>query len=237
MVYHAQKHTKIHTSTNWRQIIGVGLLGFALGGLIGPLSTSVRLESFYKFLEVKQEIKERIVPTEIPLPPAVPSTFDPLVGLDGSKIVPINTTFSIIIPKIGVNATIVADVDPLDETKYVEALKNGVAHSNLSYYPDENGTVYIFSHSTNYDWFVKDLNAVFYLLKNLTSGDHVVIIYHGKRYTYEITRSEIVEPDAINFLLPQSGDRNLILQTCWPPGTTKQRMLLFADLIDESNFQ
>jgi LPXTG-site transpeptidase (sortase) family protein len=212
----------------------IGLLAFSLGGLIGPLSTTVRLETFYQTQKAKEIVKNTLLPTKIQLPPAVPMTYDPLVSPDGSSITPINTDFAIIVPKIGINAPVIADVDPLNPKAYALALSEGVAHSNLSYLPNENGTVYLFSHSTNYEWFVKDLNAVFYLLKNLENGDSIVLMYKGVRYTYELNRVEIVKPEAISYLLPQSGVKSLILQTCWPPGSTTERMLLFADLIDET---
>ncbi len=95
--------------------------------------------------------------------------------------------------------------------------------------------MYLFSHSTNYDWFVKDLNAVFYLLKNLTDGDLIVIYYKGRQYTYKLREKRVVKPTDVSYLIPQKGTRTLILQTCWPPGSTTERLLLFADLVEEQS--
>jgi len=95
--------------------------------------------------------------------------------------------------------------------------------------------VYLFSHSTNYAWFVKDLNAIFYLLKNLHTGDQIVLVYKEKVYTYALREKRVVSPTEVSYLAPVSGTRGLILQTCWPPGSTTERLLLFADLIQEQD--
>ena len=212
--------------------LGFGLVALALGGITGPLIPSIRLESSYYRGLLSQMVAVKVDPPK-PLPPAVPVLFNPLVTEDGASIDPINTDFSLIVPKVGINAPVIPSVDPTNPGKYLEALKTGVAHASTSFFPDENGTVYLFSHSTNYDWFVKDINAVFYLLKNLNEHDLIVIFYQGKRYTYRLREKRIVKPSEISYLVPQSGKKTLILQTCWPPGSTTERLLLFADLIEE----
>jgi len=161
--------------------------------------------------------------------------FNPFTTPDGASIDPINKEFSLIIPKIGVNAAVIPSVNPTKPGEYLEALERGIAHSSLSYFPDEDGTVYLFSHSTNYDWFVSDVNAVFYLLKNLEENDVIVIFYKGNAYTYKISGKQVVKPTAVSYLAPQGGARRLILQTCWPPGSISERLLIFADLIEEAN--
>jgi sortase A len=156
----------------------------------------------------------------------VPVVFNPLVAADGSVITPVNRDFSLVIPAIGVNARVLPNVDP---THYTQALLQGVAHASTSFLPDGNGTVYLFSHSTNYDWYVRDLNAIFYLLKNLKEGDLIVIIYKDKEYTYRLRETRVVAPTEVSYLIPRTDKKSLILQTCWPPGSTSQRLLLFAD--------
>lgn len=214
--------------------IGLGLVAFALGGITGPLMPVIAMESSYYIGKVQETFKKR-VEAEKPLPESVPVTFNPLIAPDGSTITPINTEFSLIVPKIGINAPIIGSVNPLDEKAYSEALKQGVAHASTSFFPDQNGVVYLFSHSTNYEWFVKDLNAIFYLLKNLEAGDQIILFYKGNRYTYELREKRIVAPTEISYIMPIEGDRTLILQTCWPPGSTYERLLLFADLVNEQS--
>ena len=217
---------------NLARTFGIALLALSLGGMVGPLSPTIRLESAYALKEAKTAIKETADPAPV-LPAAVPVVFNPLVTEDGSSIDPINTDFSVIIPKVGVNAAVAANVDPANAHEYLEKLKLGVAHAATSFTPDKGGTTYLFSHSTNYDWFVKDLNAVFYLLKNLDQGDLVVVFYKGIRYTYRITDKRVVSPKDVSYLVPQTAKKQLILQTCWPPGSTTERLLLFADIVEE----
>jgi LPXTG-site transpeptidase (sortase) family protein len=200
--------------------------------MAGPFIPTLRLESSYA---VKQEAASAHISAEAakPLPKSVPVVFNPLVAPDGSVITPVSQDFSLIIPTIGVNAKVLPNVNPADAGQYKEALLQGVAHAATSMLPDANGTVYLFSHSTNYDWFVKDLNAVFYLVKNLKEGDLIVLIYKGKEYTYRLRETRIVAPSDISYLVPFEGKKSLILQTCWPPGTSTERLLVFADLIQE----
>jgi LPXTG-site transpeptidase (sortase) family protein len=214
------------------RMLGLGLLAISLGGMTGPFIPRLRLESSYAVMQATAALHTRAEAAD-PLPKSAPVIFNPLIAADGSVIKPINEDFSIIIPKIGVNAPVIADVNPANPGQYDAALLKGVAQSSTSMLPDQNGTVYLFSHSTNYDWFVKDLNAVFYLVKNLKSGDLIVLEYKGKEYTYKLRETQIVSPSAVSYLVPQTGAKTLILQTCWPPGSTTQRLLVFADLIQE----
>lgn len=242
ILYHTQK-TKSRLSTSQR--LGIACIAIAVGGLFAAAAPMLSAEIGYQ-IKAKTDPFFKLVRTTFafgatnPNPSPEPATkpklaYNPLQAPDGSLITPINTDFSIVIPKIGVNATVIPGVNPASKIGYNEALTKGVAHASTSFYPNENGTVYLFSHSTNYEWFVDDLNAVFYLVKNLEKGDVVVIMYLGTRYTYEITDKLIVSPREISYLAPIWGKRNLILQTCWPPGTISKRMLLFAELVDETN--
>jgi sortase A len=217
-------------------MIGIGLIALALGGITPVLTPVAALESSYYINAVKQMVRQQ-KEAEKPLPAAVPVTFNPLVAPDGSDIVPLDSQFGIVIPKIGVNARVIPSVNPLKEDEYAEALKEGVAHASTSFFPDEEGAVYLFSHSTNYEWFMKDLNAIFYLLKNLEAGDLIVLVYKGTTYTYKLTEKRIVKPSETSYLQPIAGQRRLILQTCWPPGSTLERLLLIADLVDRQGYQ
>ncbi len=208
--------------------LAIGLLALAFGGITRPLIPATRLETSYLVSQTQQYITSLINPQK-PLPKSTPVIFNPLLDEAGNEIIPSDTNFSIIVPKIGINATVIPAVDPAN---YDEALQKGVAHASTSFFPNENGAVYLFSHSTNYEWFVKDLNAVFYLMKNLEAKDLVILVYKGTRYTYAITEKRVVAPTEISYVAPIEGKKMLILQTCWPPGSFSERLLVFADLID-----
>ncbi len=227
---------KIINRINFGRRIALGLIALSLGGIAGPLTPAMRLEADYAYRRVLSAVSYQQSAVALkPLPKSVPVVFNPLKTEDGASIDPVNKEFSLIIPKIGINTGVIPSVNPADPGIYLEALKKGVAHASTSYFPDEDGTVYLFSHSTNYDWFARDLNAVFYLLKNLSEGDLIVIFYKGKQYTYKLREKRVVKPTDISYLVPQKGTKTLILQTCWPPGSTTERLLLFADLVEEQS--
>lgn len=214
------------------QFIGIMLLALGIGGMIGPVTTPLRLEGSFLLGSLQTQFAVEKQSSLPQLPKSAPVVFMPLTAPDGTTITPVNKDFSIVVPKIGVNAPIIADVNPAKPNEYDAALLEGVAHASTSFFPDQDGTVYLFSHSTNYEWFVKDLNAVFYLMKNLEKGDTIVLFYKGKQYTYILTDKKIVSPSDASYLVPVVGKKNLILQTCWPPGSTTQRLLLFANLVE-----
>src|SRR5688572_11204138 len=72
-----------------------------------------------------------------------------VVKVPEKPLVPPNTEFSIIVPKINAAAPIVANVDASDSKKYLSALKRGVAHANGTALPGQTGNVFLFAHSTD----------------------------------------------------------------------------------------
>ena len=155
---------------------------------------------------------------------------DVLAGPKEQVLMPVDPGFSILIPKIGASAKVFPNVDISNQNIYLPILMQGVAHAAGTVFPGMNGNIYLFAHSTDNFWDVGRYNAVFYLLKDLNKGDEVVIFYQNKRYDYIVTGTKIVNPSDISYLVNgQNQDKQqLILQTCWPPGTTLQRLLVFA---------
>ncbi len=143
-------------------------------------------------------------------------------------LVPEDPWFSIIIPKIGANAHVIANVDPVHEVVYLDALKKGVAHAAGTAFPGEGGHIFLFAHSTDYFWNVGSYNAVFYLLYKLDKGDQIILFYKNQRYSYRVVDKKVVDPSQIEYLTRKTNSEFLTLQTCWPPGTTLKRIVVFA---------
>ena len=143
-------------------------------------------------------------------------------------IVPADPNFSLVIPKIGANSKVIANVNPSNYDEYIEALKYGVAHARGTALPGDGGHIYLFAHSTDNFLNITNYNAVFYLLYKLEKGDDLYLFYQGKKHVYRVLDKKIVDPQKTEFLTRQSGNEFLTLQTCWPPGTTLQRLLIFA---------
>ena len=144
------------------------------------------------------------------------------------KVIPINTDFSIQIPKIGVNANVVKNVDPYNSALYQKALTQGVAHAKGSGLPGFPGNVFIFAHSANSWYQANQFNAIFYLTEKLNISDDITINYEKSEYQYKVTEKKIVKNTEINYLTDSSTDQTLTLMTCWPPGTTLGRLIIVA---------
>lgn len=211
--------------------IGNFLILFALYGVAATFGPALYFEVLYQ-LHQFQGVTYTVAATETNVAdaqttnPNLPSLF---VSNKDQQLIPKDTQFDILIPKIGANSPVFANVDPANEDAYLPVLKKGVAHARGTALPGEPGTIYMFAHSTDNFWDVGLYNAVFYLLKDVNPGDSVVVFYLGKRYDYTVSDSKIVDPNDVSFITQsRQTDSQLVLQTCWPPGTTWKRLLVVA---------
>ncbi len=144
-------------------------------------------------------------------------------------LIPYDSYFSILIPKIGANSRVIPNVDPANEKEFRRVLLNGIAHAKGTVFPGMKGNVYLFAHSTDTVGNTGRYNAVFYLLKELEKGDEIVIFYQNVRYNYIITDSFTADPEDVSLFVNSRGEeQKVILQTCWPPGTTWKRLFIVA---------
>jgi LPXTG-site transpeptidase (sortase) family protein len=161
------------------------------------------------------------------------SVFARFLSTKPINIEPVNKDFSIVIEKLGVNAPIVADVPVYDEEVYIESLKDGVAHASISPYPsDEPGNVYLFAHASLDFWRLGKYSHVFNLLRKLEIGDRIHVFYKGDDYVYEVVAEESVVGWDTRPLQKTVIEPILTLQTCDPPGTTLNRYVITAKLLE-----
>lgn len=144
---------------------------------------------------------------------------------------PIDPSFSVLIPKIGVNAKIIPDIDPYNIDEYKKALSVGVAHAKGTSYPDREGNIFIFAHSTSNSVDVSRYNAIFYLLEKLEMGERIYIVYKDKTYEYQVTEKKIIDPSEIQYLESNRQGNSLTLMTCWPAGTSLKRLLIIGQKV------
>lgn len=156
--------------------------------------------------------------------------FGDIAKSDQSLIKPLSTEFGLVIEKINANAKIVPQVDPGIEKDYIAALKEGIAQAKGSTEPGENGNLFLFSHSTDAPWNIIRYNAIFYLLRELESGDRVIVFYKNRRYDYIVFDKTISEASDISFYTNRYDKPVLTLQTCDPPGTVLKRLIVRAKL-------
>ena len=141
---------------------------------------------------------------------------------------PATLPFSLYIDKIDLEATVVPNVDATDSEAYKTALKQGVAHAKGTAFPGQDKMIYIFGHSTDYSWNVTTYNALFYQVKDLEKGDLVQTKLGETVYDYKVVDKVIVAADDMSLIDKHFNDNVLILQTCYPPGTTWKRLLVVA---------
>lgn len=154
-----------------------------------------------------------------------------IAGPKQQVLIPPDPQFSLVIPKIGASAKVFPNVDPTDEAAFLPLLTKGIAHAKGTVFPGVPGNTYLFAHSTDNWWNVGRYNAVFYLLKDLVPGDEIIVFFEGRRYNYVVTEKRTVAPTDVSALVnSHSGPEQLVLQTCWPPGTTWERLLVIARL-------
>ncbi|MDP2874305.1 MAG: sortase [bacterium] len=149
---------------------------------------------------------------------------------------PASFDFGLIIDKIGVNVPIVAKVDVSKKEVYQQALRSGVAHALGSSLPNqEAGTTFLFAHSSMDFWALGKYATVFNLLPKMEVGDPITILYQGEKYHYRVTKKEIVRGFETKFSNSISNQPPLvILQTCYPIGTTLNRLLVTASFVGTS---
>lgn len=144
-------------------------------------------------------------------------------------ITPVNQNFSIIIPKLGANAPVILNVDPFNEKEYQVELTKGVAHAKGTALPNQKGTTFLFAHSAEDFYKANQYNAVFYLLYKLKPEDEILLFFDKKEIKYKVKELKYVDEKELSFLTQQTEKSQLILMTCWPPGTTLQRLLVIAE--------
>lgn len=184
-------------------LIGFGTLGLVI--IYEPLGEA----------EIRYEVRPRITP--------MPAK----VAEKPSWLVP-DGNYSIFIPKIDAIARVIPNVNAADPKAYQEALKYGVAAVAGLASPGKQGTTYLFSHSVGDPIDFARYNAVFYLLDKLVVGDDIQVVYKGKLLRYKVTQTEKLPAKDTRYLVPQEAEEKLVLQTCWPPGTTWQRLYVTA---------
>jgi len=124
----------------------------------------------------------------------------------------------LIVPSMGVDADVI-----MSNTE--DALKKGLWHIPGSATPGTNGNIVIAAHR----WLYKPpSNKTFYLIDKVSVGDPIYYDYEGIRYTYRVTETEIVQPDDVGIL--SQSENKLTLFTCHPLFSTKQRIVITAEL-------
>ena len=149
----------------------------------------------------------------------------PITAPPASRTLPGDTN-TLTIGKIALKAPIVWQVE---EGEILDNLSGGVVHYKGTSLPGGEGNVFLVGHSSAYPWAAGEYGQVFSLLDKLVRGDRIEVAYRDKRYIYEVVEKKVISPTNVEVLKP-SDKEILSLMTCWPIGTTLNRLIVQSEL-------
>ena len=163
-----------------------------------------------------------------------PGNVDPAnIIVDPSADIAVSADPKLIIPKINVDVPIIWNTTP-DNDSQMAAMEKGVAYFGIpgaNSKPGQIGNTVLSGHSSNDILDGGDYKFIFARLEQLQDGDSIFINYEGKRYTYTITKKEVVKPTEVNKLVYPTDKPILTLITCTPLGTATNRLLVTAEQV------
>ncbi len=137
--------------------------------------------------------------------------------------VPEGEPFGVIrIPKIGLDVAIFEGVDP-------ETLKKGPGHMPWTPLPGQPGNAVISGHRTTY-------GAPFFDLDLLEPGDIIEVETAIGLHRYEVRETIIVDPTDV-WVTENRRGAWLTLTTCAPKYSARQRLIIFAELVEGPNYE
>lgn len=155
------------------------------------------------------------------------------IVIDPSADAVVGQESRLIIPKINVDVPAIYGVGN-DYNSQMAAMEKGVAHFAIpgaQSRPGEVGNTVLSGHSSNDLFDGGDYKFIFAQLEKLTVGDTIYANYEGKRYTYVVTKTEVVKPTEVSKLVYPTTKPVLTLITCTPLGTALNRLLVTAEQV------
>ena len=119
----------------------------------------------------------------------------------------------------------------------MKAMESGVAYFGIpgaNSTPGQIGNTVISGHSSNDVIDQGEYKFIFARLDHLQNGDTIFLNYESKRYSYTITKKEVVKPTEVGKLIYETNKPILTLITCTPLGTSLNRLLVTAEQVSPS---
>jgi sortase A len=121
----------------------------------------------------------------------------------------------IVIPRIGVDMVMYEGIR-------MTTLDHGPGHWPGSAMPGQAGNVVVGGHRTS-------KHKVFRNIDDLVAGDEIIYRDEAGDHVYIVNRVEVVEPTDV-WIVDPTDTPTTTLFACHPPGSTRQRIVVFADL-------
>lgn len=126
------------------------------------------------------------------------------------------------IPTLGLEVVLISGVTP-------DSLKLGPGHMPWTPLPGQPGNAVVSGHRTTY-------GRPFFLLDELAPGDVIEVETAIGVHRYEVRETEIVRPTDVWVTNPRPGAW-LTLTTCNPRYSARERLIIFAEMVDGPNFE
>lgn len=197
-----------------------------------PISAGLAVMVLFLFLQYNQILIANVQayvspgtidPQNIIVDPSTSTTVDPALT-------------NIVIPKINVDVPVDYNAQP-DHDSQMAAMKNGLAYFGIagaSSKPGQIGNTPVAGHSSNDVIETGSYKFIFAQLDKVQPGDTIYANYQGTRYTYVVTKKEVVLPSEVNKLVYPTDKPLLTLITCTPLGTALKRLLVTAEQVNPS---
>ncbi len=197
-----------------------------LTGLKRPISFQINPQPVKSFSDVLKEVPVKLGEAQ------------PIIFREPLPVVPAEalTQNLLELPKFGITAPI-GTVSTENKKEIYATLKKGVIIYPTTSLPGGEYSI-ILGHSSRYPWEPGKYKAVFSLLNELAVGDRINVFWNQKALVYEVVDKKIFLPYpkgesyTENIFPPNSNEKTLILQSCWPVGVDYKRIAIKTKLIN-----
>ena len=193
-----------------------------------PIISAIAIVLIFSFIQYNQVIVANVMAY---VSPGSISQQD--IVIDPKSDVAVTQDPKLIIPKINVDVPVAYDVGN-DYNSQMAAMANGLAWFGIpgaDSHPGEIGNTVLAGHSSNDLFDTGAYKFIFAQLEKLTVGDTVYANYKGIRYTYVVTKTQVVAPNDVSALVYPTTKPVITLLTCTPLGTALNRLLVTAEQV------
>lgn len=118
--------------------------------------------------------------------------FNPFANQSNEKptIIATNSTYSIIVPKLGMNLDVQSGIEITDHKEIQNAIKSGLVSIDNGYAPGEkNAKTLIIGHYPTVEEISRDINSPFLITYKLRKSDIVYVMFNNEVIKYKVTNS------------------------------------------------
>lgn len=133
----------------------------------------------------------------------------------------------LVIPKIGVDMSVIVTGKEYDEADAYAALNKGAWLYTTTSTPNEGGNTVIAGHRFKY---LPPSSNTLYSLDKLEKGDDILVYWQGREYTYRVVNEKVIHPTDLS-ILNTTPSPTLTLITCTPVFSNTNRLVVTASLV------